>query len=182
MYNLRLPIEEHEAGHAVVLFALGIEVENVIIGDMTGKVTPGVAFRDAVGGEVVAPENARHAALFALGGKMYEVMQADPTNPDPRVFLDSREVALARMFDDRQQGRMPDDVGAFYFYLDKMGTVATSRTIEEYQSSVLKLLRQNKRSAGALADDLKRRGWGLMSGADARAIWEPHGVPWVENA
>jgi hypothetical protein len=146
-------VSEHEAGHVVVALALGIEVMSVSIDDEVTACDG--AFFDSM------PENAMPAALFCLGGIIYEQIVAKLYEHD------RRPIPLAREYGG-------GDVAKAYRFADMLDVGnATSETIGRLMSMAIEILQANLAATSAIARELQRRR--RLTGAEIHELWDLHG-------
>jgi hypothetical protein len=162
----RLPIAEHEAGHAVVALALGIEVLKVSAG--LGLTECGRAFTDAIRRSPVAANDAKRAALFCFAGVAYDNLLAglyrahehDPI-PPPRPSGPINREAL-------------DDLHEAYRFADMLdGGVASGGTVVALLARVMQIIQRNIAPARVISEALQEQG--TLTGDAARELWIEHG-------
>jgi hypothetical protein len=139
-------VAEHEAAHAVMAFATGLEVNSVAI-DLDPKTV------------LVSLQSARRGALFCLAGVVYENFLAG-------LYEGGTDMPPSREDD----GDLADAYG-FADMLD--GGQATNRTMVWLLRKTLDILDRNKEPLQALI--AKLNDVHSMTGAAAKDVWLAHG-------
>ena len=133
---MRLPIPEHEVGHTVVALSLGIEI--VSVSCFPGRTECGAEFTRSISQSDVPPAAARCAALFCLGGIVYENLLAELYDHGGPI-APRRPGAPTSGADGAR-----DDLYEAYRFADALGGASASgRTIVELMSFAITILRRN---------------------------------------
>jgi hypothetical protein len=164
----REPTHVHEAGHATVALALGVGVDRIIhdFAERMCKTEFEPGFAAALQGGTMTPEQAQRGMLISLAGDLY----GNWGNSVRDVGRAWRVPYLADPFDDigwfcrfaKVARQLPTDVP-----VDEMVAL-----VNETVPLVTDVLRQNESAAKALADELLRRPFGTLDGAEISRIWQ----------